>query len=172
MIYLFYRLALEPQHAEKIRIELQSIQSIYDTKALKTLEHLNGAINETLRLHPSVPTGSYRQSPPEGVKIAGRWIPGNITIVAPRYTMGRHKPTHSVSSLVEKSFQQAADFIPERWYSRPEMVADKKVFTPFSIRRFACVGKNLTLAELRFVTTLLVSKYDIKFAPGEDGIGV
>jgi len=70
---------------------------------------------------------------------------------------------------VEKSFARASEFIPERWYFRPEMVADKRVFTPFSIERFACVGKNLALAELRFMTALLVSKYDITFAPGEDG---
>lgn len=89
MIYLFYRLALEPQCAEKIRNELRTLSSIYDAKALKTLDYLNGAINETLRLHPSVPTGGYRESPPQGVEIAGRFIPGNTTIVSPRYTMGR-----------------------------------------------------------------------------------
>ena len=70
---------------------------------------------------------------------------------------------------VDKSFARASEFVPERWYSMPEMVADKRAFTPFSIGRFACVGKNLALAELRFVTALLVSKYDITFAPGEDG---
>lgn len=89
MVYLFYRLALEPQHAEKIRDEIHTIKSIYDPQGLKTLEHLNGAINEILRLHPSVPTGGYRESPPQGVEIAGQFIPGNITIVSPRYTMGR-----------------------------------------------------------------------------------
>ena len=52
------------------------------------------------------------------------------------------------------------------------MVANKNLFNPFSIGRFACVGKNLALAELRFVTALLVSKYDIAFAPGEDGVKV
>ena len=49
------------------------------------------------------------------------------------------------------------------------MVADRRAFTPFSIGRYACVGKNLALAELRFVTALLLSKYDIAFAQGEDG---
>lgn len=89
MVYLFYRLALEPQHAEIIREEVHSINSVHDPQALKTLDHLNGAINEILRLHPSVPTGGYRESPPQGVEIAGRFIPGNTTIVSPRYTMGR-----------------------------------------------------------------------------------
>ena len=69
---------------------------------------------------------------------------------------------------VDTSFARASKFIPERWYSCPELVADKRAFTPFSIGRFACVGKNLALAELRFVAALLVSKYDISFAPGED----
>lgn len=89
MIYLFYRLALDPQQAQKLRTELESLHSIYDPKALKSLDHLNGAINETLRLHPSVPTGGYRESPAQGIEIAGTFIPGHTTIVTPRYTMGR-----------------------------------------------------------------------------------
>ena len=32
-----------------------------------------------------------------------------------------------------------------------------------------CIGKNLALMELRIVTALLVSRYEIMFAPGEDG---
>lgn len=62
--------------------------------------------------------------------------------------------------------------MPERWYSKPEMVADKKTFIPFSIGRYSCVGKNLALAEIRLVTAALVSKYDITFAPNEDGTSV
>ena len=99
MVYLFYRLALEPQHAVKIREEIHSINSIYDPQSLKTLDHLNGAINEILRLHPSVPTGGYRESPPQGVEIAGHFIPGNTTIVAPRYTMGRRTSFPSLHTL-------------------------------------------------------------------------
>ena len=89
MIYLFYRLALERRHVVIIREEIDKVDSIFDPQALKGLDHLNGAINEVLRLHPSVPTGGYRESPPQGVEIAGRFIPGNTTIVSPRYTMGR-----------------------------------------------------------------------------------
>jgi cytochrome P450 len=99
MVYLFYRLALEPQHAKTIREELQSINSVCDPQALKKLDHLNGAINEILRLHPSVPTGGYRESPPQGVEIAGRLIPSNTTIVSPRYTMGRRTSLPSLDIL-------------------------------------------------------------------------
>ena len=52
------------------------------------------------------------------------------------------------------------------------MVKDKTAFNPFSIGRYACVGRNLALTEIRLVAALLVSKYDITFAPGEDGMRV
>lgn len=90
LIYLFRCLALQPAHAEILRKESLGVD-IYDPRALASLDHLNGVINEILRLFPSVPTGGYRETPPEGVVIAGRFIPGNITVVAPRYTIGRCK---------------------------------------------------------------------------------
>ena len=59
--------------------------------------------------------------------------------------------------------------MPERWYSRPEMVRNKKAFAPFSQGRYSCVGKNLALSELRYVAALLVGRYHVGFAPGESG---
>ena len=38
--------------------------------------------------------------------------------------------------------------------------------------RYNCIGKNLALAEIRYVTALLASKYDVSFPPGEDGRSV
>jgi hypothetical protein len=35
--------------------------------------------------------------------------------------------------LAEKVYVRPDEFIPERWYSRPELVLDKNGFTPFSI---------------------------------------
>lgn len=132
---------------------------ITNSRTLRDLPHLNALINETLRIHPPVPSGGYRQTPSEGLTIAGQYIPGHTTIVAPRYTIGR----------LESCFTQADQFVPERWYSRPEMVKNKAAFAPFSQGRYSCVGKQLALAELRFVTALLVGKYYVRFAPGEDG---
>ncbi|KAL9595944.1 MAG: hypothetical protein Q9219_006135 [cf. Caloplaca sp. 3 TL-2023] len=92
LVYLFYELAKRPKEALKLFSELQSTD-VSDQKQLRTLPHLTGFINETLRLHPPVPTGGYRQTPPEGIYIDGQFIPGGITIVAPRYTIGRYPTT-------------------------------------------------------------------------------
>lgn len=36
-------------------------------------------------------------------------------------------------SLVESAFERANEFIPERWYSKPEMVKNKHAFAPFGM---------------------------------------
>lgn len=76
-------------------------------------------------------------------------------------------------------------FIPERWFSRPELIKNRNAFAPFSLGRsvtslghfpadhrkgpFGCIGRNLALLEIRTVICNLVSRFDVRLAPGEDG---
>lgn len=59
--------------------------------------------------------------------------------------------------------------MPERWFSKPEMVKHEDAFAPFSMGPFGCIGKSLAMTELRTVTSRLVTKFDMSLAPGEDG---
>jgi cytochrome P450 len=126
LTYTFYHLARDSSHIEKLRSELKPLRGSdgeFDVKSLQSAEHLNGVINEALRLHPPVPSGLLRVTPPEGITVGRTYIPGNTTVVSPTYTIGR----------LESCFEQASEFIPERWYSKPEMVKDKSAFAPFSL---------------------------------------
>ncbi len=91
LTFLFYHLAASPENIEKLRAELAGVDPILDAKALETMVHLNGIIFETLRLHPPVPASSLRDTPPEGLMVADQHIPGNTTVLAPAYTLGRRK---------------------------------------------------------------------------------
>ena len=91
LIYLFYNLVRHPDHLINVQQEVDSLESIEDIKTLQSLPHLNGVLNETLRLYPAVPTGGLRDTPPEGITISGRFVPGNTTICAPRYALARRK---------------------------------------------------------------------------------
>lgn len=59
--------------------------------------------------------------------------------------------------------------MPERWYSKTEMVKHKDAFAPFSAGPMGCIGKNLAMSELRTTTTKLVQRFEVSLAEGEDG---
>ncbi|RDW61326.1 cytochrome P450-14 [Coleophoma crateriformis] len=162
LTYICYYLARSPEIVASIRNELKPIyqaESPTESKDIQDAKYLNGVINEALRLHPPVPSGLLRQTPPGGITIGSTFIPGDVTISAPTWTMGR----------LESCYQNAEEFIPERWGDRPELIHDKAGFAPFSAGPYSCIGKQLALMELRVVIARIITQFDVSFAPGEDG---
>ena len=45
----------------------------------------------------------------------------------------QHSLLTRASALVESCFEQAKEFIPERWYSKPEMIKNKSAYAPFAL---------------------------------------
>ena len=145
LVYLFYEIAKRPQEALKLYEELLHIDT-RDYKALKALPALNSFIKESMRLHPVIPSGGLRDTPPEGMTIGNQQIPGNVTVAAPRYSIGRRKQARNESLYcfprltrrsVKSCFEEPEDFVPERWSSRPEMVKNKQAYSPFNEGKFA-----------------------------------
>ncbi|CBF89142.1 hypothetical protein AN0606.2 [Aspergillus nidulans FGSC A4] len=164
---IFYELVQHPEHITKLRDELEPHHLGNDNpkkteflhSKIAQLDHLNGVINEALRLYPAVPSSLQRKTPPEGVVVDGTYIPGDMHVVCPLYTIGRS----------EIAYDHPEDFIPERWYSKPELVRHKGAFAPFSLGHFNCIGRPLALMNLRVTLAQLIMEFDVKFAPGEDG---
>lgn len=120
MTMLFYNLTRHPVQVKKLRAELDSLDSIYEARALKSLRHLNAVINETLRIYPPVSTGLLRVTPSDGLTVGHDYIPPGVTISTPLYNVGR----------LESCYVKAKEFIPERWYT-DSMIKDKSGFAPF-----------------------------------------
>lgn len=158
LVFAFYELARNPLHQDKLLNELRDV-NIYNSAQLQRCAHLNAIINETLRLHPPVPTGGYRQSPPGGLTVDGIYVPGNVTIVTPRYSLAR----------LESSYESASQWIPDRWTTRPDMIKDVRGFAPFSQGRFNCVGKALAMREMRFVIAILIQRFQVDFPEHDKG---
>ncbi|TRX93374.1 hypothetical protein FHL15_005649 [Xylaria flabelliformis] len=158
LVFTFYEMAHHPAYQAQLFSALKDID-IFDHKQLRTCTFLTAIIHETLQLHPPVPTGGYRQTPPSGMTINGTYIPGNVTIVSPRYSLAR----------LQSSYESADQFVPERWTTKQEMVNDIRGFVPFSQGRFNCVGKTLAMNEMRFVIALLIKKFEVQFWGNERG---
>ncbi|RWA07192.1 hypothetical protein EKO27_g7914 [Xylaria grammica] len=119
---IFHELSIHPKHIEKIHQELAGV-CITDNNELAGLPHLNAVIQEAMRLHPNLLTGGSRKTTEKGVKIGDVYIPPHITVITPHYTIARR----------EDCFEEATQFIPERWSTRPEMVVNSAAHVPFSV---------------------------------------
>lgn len=162
LVYMFNYLARDPTLVEKARKELGPLlreDGTFDNKKANDSEFINGCINEALRLHPPVPTALQRITPPEGITIGDTYIPGDTGCWCPGYVMGRS----------EENYERASEFIPERWFSKPDMIKSKNAFFPFSLGPMGCIGKPLALMELRIVMAKLLLTFDVSYAPGESG---
>ncbi|KAJ5128601.1 hypothetical protein N7448_002317 [Penicillium atrosanguineum] len=160
MACIFCTLTQQPELAERLRKALephvpQSPDEILMDDQIKNVDLLNGVVQEALRMYPPSPSHPTRVTPPEGTMIAGRFIPGGTQVMAPQYVIGRD----------ELIFPRANEFIPERWYSLPELVKDKNATAPFSLGPMNCVGKQLAMANIRVTVATLVMRYNLSFAP-------
>ncbi|MCJ1430988.1 hypothetical protein MMC27_000338 [Xylographa pallens] len=166
LVFCLYQIARHPHHAKMLRKELEEMRQKYGNTDAKTLRthgsHLNGVVYETLRLHPAVPSGAVRATPPGGVFINKRYVPEGVTVCIPQWTLMRSP----------KCFVCPAEFIPERWTSQPELILQRDAWIPFHIGTHGCVGRQLALMVLRLSIANLVRRFDIVFGPNENGEGL
>lgn len=88
--YLFYHLAKNPSAVQKLREELKPLMNgDWSDRDINQAQYLNGCINESLRMHPPVPSGVQRQMPPQGMEVDGRHVPGGTIFYMPQYVIGR-----------------------------------------------------------------------------------
>ncbi|KAF4340428.1 pisatin demethylase cytochrome P450 [Fusarium beomiforme] len=89
---LLFELATNPSQVNKLREEVDkyfSEREHADHTSLQNLTHLNAVIDESLRLHPPVPSGLQRVTPPQGLMIGDTMVPGNTIVQVPMHTIQR-----------------------------------------------------------------------------------
>ncbi|RHZ49712.1 hypothetical protein CDV55_100983 [Aspergillus turcosus] len=159
---VLYELVRHPEQIARLREE---VEPFVDGKGevrgsdIALLDHLNGVINEALRMYPPVPGALWRKTPAEGIQVEGVHIPGEMIVYCPQYVMGRS----------ELCYARPDEFIPERWYKYPDLIKDRSAFAPFSLGPYNCIGRPLALLNLRTTLVKLITTFDVGFAPGEDG---
>lgn len=91
---LFYHLATHPEVYTQLQAEVDEFfteldADTFESNSLAKLPYLQACIDESLRLFPPVPSGLQRQTPPQGIRIGDREIPGNTIVMTPTYLLCR-----------------------------------------------------------------------------------
>jgi cytochrome P450 len=159
---MLYYLANDPKIQQSLRQEVKDTMSADgppNWSKLTQLPLLDGILQETLRMHPPVPTGMTRNTPITGAQIGDVFVPGDVIVSVPTWSMQRD----------ERYFERPNEWIPERWFSKPDLVRDRRAQIPFSIGPFNCAGKYFAVMEAKVFMAKVVTAFDVEFAPGEDG---
>ncbi|KAB8224538.1 cytochrome P450 [Aspergillus novoparasiticus] len=153
---VFCHLACNTSITRELQSRLDALPDL-ESDRLVQIDLLDDILNETMRFYCPNPSGLQRVMPAAGLKIGDNFIPGNVVVQVPTYTVYRDS----------RAFMHPDEFIPERWTTRPELVKDRSTFIPFSSGPYACVGKRLALMELRRVIAVILRSYDVALAPGQ-----
>lgn len=149
----FYYLTKYPAVYQKLQnildAEFPNGDADWSYAKAKAIPYLDAIIHETLRLCPSVPSGLSRVTPPAGLQIDEVFIPGEVHISVPTYTIQRDP----------RYWDDPTEFVPERW---EKLSPDKTPFSPFTRGKYACPGKNLAIMEMVMVISRVALAYNIE----------
>ena len=168
LTFLFNFLLEYPDCFSKLLAEIDTLWDGSDTTSPDSATlagrapYLNGAINESLRLFPPGANGPQRTTPsPNGCLVQGNHLPPDTQVSVHHYTLLRDP----------RYFSQPDTFAPERWIDdlRPtDWNHEPRAFIPFSSGQYVCVGKAIALQEIRLFVTMVLKKFQFRFAKEHD----
>ncbi|KAK1402858.1 alkane hydroxylase MAH1-like [Heracleum sosnowskyi] len=138
--------------------ELKSWMLFNKKEELHKLVYLHGALCETLRLYPSVPLNHKAPTQPD-ILPSGHRVDKNSKIVLSFYSMGRMESIWGKDCL---------EFKPERWITKKGEIKHEPSykFTAFNAGPRSCVGKNISLTQMKIVATSIISTYRVQVIEG------
>ncbi|KAH8806769.1 cytochrome P450 [Flagelloscypha sp. PMI_526] len=159
---VLYYLIRHPEHMDKLALHLDSLFPNGDLdwtpEKAKSITMLDDIMNETLRLAPSVPDGLPRLTPPEGLMVDEVFIPGDVVVSVPPWTIQRDP----------RYWEDAEVFKPGRWSSKGLNPETAQAYIPFTRGAYVCPGKQLARLEMKMVISRLLLNFRFEFANEEN----
>ncbi|KAK9358283.1 cytochrome P450 [Lipomyces starkeyi] len=174
LTYLCWHLAKHPEIQERLKAEIRAVSGPSDGqspssvlpafKDLDRLPYLAAVLQETLRLYAPIPASEPRLIPPSGMWYSPSsseygsnesryFIPGGVVISVQPWTLHRDPSV----------FPDPEMFDPDRWIKSDSETLHKmnKSFMAFGAGIRMCVGMNLAMEDLKFITAFIFSKYTV-----------
>ncbi|XP_048207206.1 cytochrome P450 4A6-like [Perognathus longimembris pacificus] len=149
--WIFYALAMHPEHQQKCREEVQSLLgdgASVTWESLDKMAYTTMCIKEALRLYPPVPAVSRELSKPVTFP-DGRSLPKGVTVTLSFYSL-HHNP---------KVWPNPEVFDPLRF--APDSSQHSHSFLPFSGGPRNCIGKQFAMNEMKVAVALTLLRFEL-----------
>lgn len=158
IMWLLQVLAAHPEHAEKVRAEVESVTggrpvAFADVRALR---HTNNVVVEAMRLRPAVWILTRRAV--TDTSLGGYRIPAGADIVYSPYAIQRDG----------RSYDRHLDFDPDRWLPERAQDVPKYAMSPFSVGNRKCPSDHFSMAQLSLITAAISAKYRFEQITGSN----
>ncbi|KAF1327729.1 Cytochrome p450 86a2, partial [Globisporangium splendens] len=160
--HAFYQLARYPDAQRKIIDELDELGSeVLSYDAIKKLKYLDAAVNESLRINPTVPA-NLKIAVEDDYLPDGTFIPAGVEILYNNFYIGRNSSMWGPDPRV---------FRPERWLemkTRPSAYD----FPVFQAGARICPGMNMSLLETKVIIAVVLRRFHVSLQEGEKENGI
>lgn len=142
-----------PHQMQKLQVEVRQVTKGVSNVNEENLDHMNylkAVIKETLRLHPSIPLLSPREST-QHTKILGYDVPAKTMVIINSWAIHRD-PT---------LWEEPQKFNPERFLNcERDFRGHALEFIPFGAGRRMCPGISFAMANSELLLANIVNKFD------------
>jgi epi-isozizaene 5-monooxygenase len=158
IMWLLQVLAEHPEHAEKVRDEVESVTGgrPIGFEHVRALQHTNNVVVEAMRLRPAVWILTRRAV--TDTTLGGYRIPAGADIVYSPYAIQRDA----------RSYDRHLDFDPDRWLPERAGEVPKYAMSPFSVGNRKCPSDHFSLTQLSLITAAISAKYRFEQVGGSD----
>ncbi|XP_066516966.1 cytochrome P450 3A30-like [Hoplias malabaricus] len=151
LTFLLYNLATNPESMAKLVEEIdeafpQNAPVTYE--AVMKLEYLEMVINESMRLHPTIPR--LERVCKKTIELNGIIIPKGTLIAIPTYVLHRDP----------QLWESPEEFRPERFRSENDI--SPYTFMPFGLGPRNCVGMRFALMIMKVVVVKLLQNFSVE----------
>ncbi|KAL7783634.1 cytochrome P450 [Trichoderma ceciliae] len=153
---LFFVLARKPHIYDKLRREVVSIAGTKPATStqLNSMEYLKWCVQESLRLHPVIPTNA-REASSDTVLPYGGGTDGNSPLLVKKGNLVMYN-IYAMHRDAQVFGPDAEDFVPERWNGlRPGWG-----YLPFNGGPRICIGQKFALLEAHYLVSRMVQTFE------------
>lgn len=121
----------------------------------QSMPYFQACIKECLRYHTPLGQTLFRDVPPGGVTLCGRYFSEGVVVGCNGWTVHRDKSVYG---------ENADDFDPDRWLrASPEQLLNmERINVSFGGGSRLCIGKNIALLEINKTIPEMLRRYKME----------